>query len=107
MRVAQKQKKSCCRTADEVAALESAFSHEPLAANEGTPLNPPVRITIISFRSRTCDTDGVSAKAAIDGIVSCGLLRDDSAKEVSEVVFRFEKVKNESEEKTLIVLEEL
>lgn len=87
--------------------MEPASRDEPIPAYEGTPLRPPVGVTVVSYRSRTHDTDGVSAKAAIDGIVSCGLLRDDSCKEIAWVRFESVKVKNESEEKTLIVLEEL
>jgi hypothetical protein len=64
-------------------------------------------IEIVSYRTRLADADGISAKAAIDGIVMCGILRDDSPKEVSEVRYRQVKVKNESEEKTEIVITEV
>ena len=87
--------------------MEPASGNEPIPANEGPPLRPPVGIRVVSYRSRICDTDGVSAKAAIDGIVRCGLLPDDSCKEIAWVRFEVRKVKNESEEKTLIYLEEI
>jgi len=87
--------------------MEPTFGNEPIPPYEGTPLRPPIGITVVSYRSRTHDTDGVSAKAAIDGIVRCGLLRDDSCKEIAWVRFESVKVKNESEEKTLIYLQEL
>jgi len=64
-------------------------------------------IEVVSYRTRLADADGISAKAAIDGIVMCGILRDDSPKEVSEVRYRQVKVKNESEEKTEIVITEV
>lgn len=67
----------------------------------------PVRITVISYRKRLADPDGISAKAAIDGIVAEGLLRDDSAKEVREVRYRQVKVGRGEDEKTEIVIEEV
>ena len=36
------------------------------------------------------DPDNIDAKAAIDGIVQAGILRDDSAKEIAEVRLRSE-----------------
>lgn len=66
----------------------------------------PVNITIHSYRYRLADPDGISAKAAIDSIVKSGLLRDDSAKEVNQVLFRQTKIKKPDEEKTVILIEE-
>jgi hypothetical protein len=40
-------------------------------------------------------------------LVAAGILRDDSAKEVSEVRYRQVKVKNTSDEKTEIVITEV
>jgi hypothetical protein len=59
----------------------------------------------VSHRSRLADADGISAKAAIDGLVMCGILADDSTREVDEVRHRQVKVKNVSDEKTEIIIE--
>ena len=58
-------------------------------------------IHIHSIRKRLTDPDGISAKAAIDGIVKTGLLKDDSTKEIKEIIYSQEKG---SEEKTIIIL---
>ena len=44
-----------------------------------------------SIRKRLTDADGVSAKAAIDGLVLAGILPDDSPKYVKEVTYSQEK----------------
>jgi len=61
--------------------------------------NTPVCITFVSYRKRLCDPDGISYKAAIDGLVKAGVLADDSPKEVKEIKFR--QIQS-SEEKTVI-----
>lgn len=93
------------RPASPAADLEPPAGYAPAQAEQGLPFNTPVSITVISYRTRLADTDGISAKAAIDGLVHCGILRDDSPKEVSEVRYRQVKVKNSSEEKTVIEIE--
>jgi len=75
--------------------------------NEGAAFTSRVSIEIVSYRSRFADADGISAKAAIDGIVAAGVLRDDSAKEISEVRYRQVRVQSEADEKTEIVITEV
>lgn len=58
-----------------------------------------VSIHVHSIRKRLCDADGISAKAAIDGLVQAGILPDDDPKHVKEVTYSQEKG---SEEKTII-----
>ena len=53
--------------------------------------NPRYDIHIHSRRKRLADSDGISAKAAIDGIVKTGILPDDSAKYVRNVSYSQEK----------------
>lgn len=89
------------------AHLEPVVGNAPLEAKKGERFNSPVRITVVSYRSRLCDADGVSAKAAIDGLVHAGILQDDSPEYVSEVSYRQVKVKNKSEEKTQLIIEEV
>jgi hypothetical protein len=96
-----------CNAADSVANMESVIGHASLEAKEGTRFDSPVRITVVSYRSRLTDADGASAKAAIDGLVHSGVLQDDSPEFVAEVRYRQVKVKNRSEEKTELIIEEL
>ena len=53
--------------------------------------NPRYDLHVHSIRKRLVDIDGISAKAAIDGIVKAGLLTDDSAKEIRSIKFTQEK----------------
>jgi hypothetical protein len=91
----------------QAADMELPASRQSVAAGKGAAFDSRVSITIVSYRSRLADADGISAKAAIDGLVAAGILRDDSAKEVSEVRYRQVKVKNTSDEKTEIVITEV
>jgi len=91
----------------QAADVELPASRESVAARKGAAFDSRVDIEIVSYRSRLADADGISAKAAIDGLVAAGILRDDSAKEVSEVRYRQVKVKNASDEKTEIVITEV
>jgi hypothetical protein len=91
----------------QAADVELPTSSEPVAAGKGAAFDSRVDIEIVSYRLRLADSDGISAKAAIDGLVAAGILRDDSAKEVSEVRYRQVKVKNEADEKTEIVITEV
>lgn len=87
------------------ANVEPASGDGALAEKKGARFDTPVSITIISHRVRLTDADNCSAKAAIDGLVHCGILRDDSPKEVTEVSYRQVKVKNREEEKAVIEIE--
>ena len=61
----------------------------------------PVEIHVHSIRKRLCDADGISAKAAIDGLVHAGILADDSPKEVKSVTFSQDKGTPEMTEITI------
>jgi hypothetical protein len=88
--------------------VEPTAIDEPVATNENPTFTTPVGITVDSFRTRSCDTDGPSPKAIIDGLTHCGILRGDSAKEVAWVKLNApRKVKSEEEEKTIITIEEV
>jgi hypothetical protein len=88
-----------------VTHLEPLASDEPLATGKGAAFVARIDITVVSYRSRLADADGISAKAAIDGLVMCGILADDSTKEIREIRYQQVKVKNASDEKTEIILE--
>lgn len=93
------------RVADRIAYLESLAGGKPLAAGKDPAFDTRVRITIVSFRKRLADSDGISAKAAIDGLVHAGVIKDDSAKFVEEVAYRQVKVATEEQQKTQIIIE--
>jgi len=84
------------------ANMEQNSSYASERADAHEKANTPVSIHVHSVRMRPTDADGLSAKAAIDGLVYCGILRGDSPKEVNEVTFTQEKGK---EEVTIITIE--
>lgn len=84
--------------------MEQALVNGPLAEEEVETFSAPVRIHIHSVRKRDVDADGISAKAAIDGLVHGGLLQDDSPRYVKEVSYSQEKG---SEEEVIITIEEI
>ena len=79
--------------------LESTISDESLGKKKGPRFSTPVNLSVLSIRNRLADTDGVSAKAVIDGIVKAGILQDDTAGHVIQVLYSQEKG---DDEKTII-----
>ena len=75
------------------ADLEPDIGDAPLEPKETKGLDSPVCIHIHSLRKRLADIDGISGKAAIDGLVNAGLLLSDSPKHVKEVTYSQEKTK--------------
>ena len=75
-----------------------------LRADEAATFTAPVRVTFYHTRKRLADIDGLSGKAAIDGLVEAGILTDDSAKQIAEVRHCQSKGRVES---TRIVIEEI
>lgn len=103
-------RKKAARNSDSRAAtdLERRTKRQPVEANADTAFHTRVGISIHPFRCRPCDTDGPAHKAITDALVHCGVIRDDSAKEVAWFKFiACTKVKNEDEEKTVIIIEEV
>jgi hypothetical protein len=87
------------RTTISNANMEPNTGNAPVAEEEAKGSNPPYDIHVHSIRKRLADVDGISAKAAIDGLVKAGILADDSATYVKSIRFTQEKG---SEEKTII-----
>jgi hypothetical protein len=94
------------RNTDSATHLEPYLVDEPLGAQKAERLNPPFNIHVHVIRERLCDPDGISAKAAIDGLVKARVLPDDSAKYVEKVSYTQEKVVKGEEEKTIITITE-
>ena len=87
--------------------LEPAPSHEPVGTEKISRLDSPCRIHVVSYRHRLADADGISAKAAIDGLIHAGILRDDSPEFVKEVSYSQVKVSGKEMERTEIQIEAL
>ena len=90
------------RASDSAANVEPIARNEPIQAGRHPTFDTLVDIRIVSYRTRLADADGISGKAAIDGLVHAGVIRDDSPKEVREVSYAQIKVKNKEQEKTVI-----
>lgn len=86
--------------ADSDADMESPAGNAPMGAQEMQRFDTPVRIRVTHYRHRLCDADGPSIKAALDGIVQCGILADDSTKEIHEISHQQVKIPRGQEEKT-------
>lgn len=67
-------------------------------------LDSRCRIRVHNRRHRLTDPSGCSDKAAVDGIVRAGVLRDDSAKYVKEITHSQEKVAKTEPEETIITI---
>lgn len=86
-----------------VANMEQNSCNAPLAKKKTQRHDSPCRINVLSLRKRLADSDGISAKAAIDGLVHAGILPDDSSIHVESVSYSQEKTKGD--EKTIITIE--
>ena len=92
------------RVAVSASHVEPSATGEALHQDEYPSFNTPVNIKVISYRKYKHDTDGVSVKAVLDGLVAVGILAGDTSEHVKEVTFESRKSKDES---TLIVIEDV
>lgn len=99
--------KSRGRNTGKDADVERTAGDESVHARKGPTFDAQVSIRVDHYRLRLADPDGLSCKAAIDGLVHCGVLRDDSAQEISEIRHVQHKVKNAEEERTVITITEV
>jgi Holliday junction resolvase RusA-like endonuclease len=99
------EKKNRNRTSSSTSNLELSTKRKSVRKNESAAFNSPVRINIYSTRKRKTDIDGISGKAALDGIVNSGLLIDDSSDQIES--YQVHKPTICNEEKTLIIIEEI
>jgi Holliday junction resolvase RusA-like endonuclease len=101
----QKKRNNHSRT---FANLEQAFVDRLLATQKNKRFNAPVRIDIFSTRKGKTDIDNISGKAALDGFIKIGLLKDDSAEYIKEYqVHSAVPVSTTEEEETKIVITEI
>lgn len=73
--------------ASALADMEQNTGNVSERKNTVAAYDSPCCLHIHSIRKRLADPDGISAKAAIDGLVLVGLFRSDSAKEIQEVTY--------------------
>lgn len=73
------------------AHVERDPGHESPRADEAQEVHPRFRIRIHHRSRRLADATGRSHKAAVDGIVRGGILRDDSPRFLAEIVETYEK----------------
>jgi hypothetical protein len=85
------------------ANMEPATRYEQMAKKKGKGHDTSCSINIHSIRNRLADIDGISGKAAIDGLVHCGVLSDDSPAFVRDVRYSQEKACGKKET-TIITL---
>lgn len=71
--------------------LEQDHGHAAFPANDTPTFDSLVSVRVISYRRYNHDTEGVSLKAVLDGLVAFGILVDDSAKQIKEVTFESRK----------------
>ena len=84
--------------------MEPSASNAALSADEIPSLGTPVTVRVISYRRYRHDTDGVSVKAVLDGLVAAGILSGDTSEQISSVTFESRKVGSKDDEKTIIRL---
>ena len=88
------------------ANLEPHSVHVAPGAPGRKAAGPRVRLTVRSYRARLCDPDGISVKAAIDGLVQAGVIPDDNAEVVKGLTIEQVKVRR-GEERTVIEVQQL
>jgi|SRR3990167_9330481 len=83
---------------------QPGFIHEPLGAQKVKGFDRPVNITYLDRRGRLTDPDGGFTKYFTDSLVSAGLLRNDTSREVNKI----DRIQTKSkEEKLTIIVEEI
>lgn len=97
---------STVRPAVPNADMERVASDEPVAAKKGPQVDTLCRVRVLSKRIRLADADGISSKAALDGLVRRGVLRDDSTHFVRSLESEQAQIQSPEEESTIIELYE-
>lgn len=83
--------------------LERPSGNEQMEEDESPAPDTRACISVHSVRKRLADPDGISAKAAIDGLVKAGILADDSTLYIKEVSYT--QTKTTGSEYTIIEIE--
>jgi len=102
---AYRKKKNGDNTPHSVADMEPASRNESVPTYAGETFDSPVHIDIYSRRKKKTDIDNISGKAALDGIVNCGILETDSPDQIES--YQVHKPEISPVEQTVIVIEEV
>ena len=79
--------------------------NEPVATVQRKKETPKCRVLrIISYRTRTCDTDNLCPKWIVDALRYSKLIEDDTPEHI-ELQVRQEKVRRKAQERTQIEIE--
>ena len=89
-----------------ITQLEQDSEYATLSKNRVEEKDSRVDIIVRSYRRRNCDPDGMSVKAALDGIVDAGILSDDSSQQIKSITFENIKIESKETEQTLIIITE-
>lgn len=84
------------------ASLESYPCNESSRPKTIASLDTRLTIAVTSYRWGKHDPDGVSIKAVLDGLIRESILQDDSTDQIKEIKLISKKVKNKSDERTII-----
>jgi len=95
------------RSTNKVSKLEFTAGSKPMETRKDPWFDSPVSLAFTHYRHRECDVDNLSAKAAIDGLVAAGILRNDSPKEVVKVSHEQFKISKTQDERTVILITEV
>ena len=90
-----------------VADLEPYLGDASTGEKHPIPLDSQSRIYLHSRRHRLTDSDGISGKATIDGLVNAKVLHDDRPDYVQRVSYSQEKIPKTEHEETIITIEVL
>lgn len=102
--LAPRQRRMVDKATVSSADVESRTCDAPFRAEETPRFDGLARITLRSFRHRLADPDGLAGKYVVDSLVSCGVLKNDSFKEVSEVTHRQVRIPRGEPEYTIVEL---
>ncbi len=86
------------------ADIKQNIGNESLGKKKIARFNRPVDIEICNYRHRLADRDGICSKYLIDGLVDCGILHDDTTKEIVGLKIKQIKIPKQQCEKTIVII---
>ena len=90
------------RAAVQVADMESNTGERKVVKGKDKTHDTRCRCVVLARRKRWCDTDNISIKACLDGLVRGGVIQDDRL--VEEVTISQVKCQKGQEEETIVEL---
>ena len=101
--------KTCDSVSSTVTNNQQTVGDESLGEAEIKGFDGRVDIHVKSYRHRPTDPDdgGGSPKFLIDGLVDCGILTNDSAKEIRHFKKDQSKISQKEKEKVLVIITEV